>query len=72
MSAACKLALECTRQICQVFLHIFLLTNSCTNRLEKQTISVANSLYERSKEESVLTEAYPGTESLAQVRASLA
>ena len=57
-------ASECTRQIYEVFLHIFLLTdiwlltNSCTNRLEKQTISVANLLYECSKEESILIEAY--------------
>ena len=67
----------------EVFLHIFLLTgiwlltNSCTNRLEKQTISVANFLYECSKEESILIEAYKSAtffgsrQSLAQVRASL-
>ena len=53
------------------------MTKSCTNRLEKQAISVANSIYERSKEESVLIEAYKsGTlfvsrQSLPQVCASL-
>ena len=57
-------ASECTRQIYEVFLHIFLLTdiwllaNPCINRLEKQTISVATLLYECSKEESILIEAY--------------